>query len=73
MIVELQLNLPGIEKVHLKILVVTVRLHIDEPQAAAEAAGNILQPADHKGAERRSDITRRVDHRDADCSGAQAD
>ncbi len=27
-VVELKLNLPGVEKVHLKILVVTVRLHV---------------------------------------------
>jgi HSP20 family molecular chaperone IbpA len=27
-IVELQFNLPGIEKVHLKVLVVSMRLHV---------------------------------------------
>jgi len=42
-------------------------------QAAAEAAGNILQPADHQRADCRSDIAGSVDYRDTDSSGAQAD
>jgi HSP20 family molecular chaperone IbpA len=37
MIVELQLNLPGIEKVHLKILVVAMRLHVAAKKAAMRA------------------------------------
>lgn len=36
-IVELELNLPGIEKVHLKILVVTMRLHVAAKKAAMRA------------------------------------
>lgn len=39
MIVELQLNLPGIEKVHLKILVVTVR-GISRPKNSAILAND---------------------------------
>jgi hypothetical protein len=37
MIVELKLNLPGIQKVHLKELVVAMRLHIAAKKAAMRA------------------------------------
>ncbi len=37
MIVELELNLPGVEKMHLKILVVAVRLHVAAKKAAMRA------------------------------------
>jgi HSP20 family molecular chaperone IbpA len=37
MIIELQLNLPGIEKVHLEILVVAMRLHVAAKKAAMRA------------------------------------